>query len=87
MNGSYRGFLSLVVQILGLIAAVAVTFVCRRKRWAIAVGPAFGFVVDFVAQILIAGGGPGAFAGFFVFPIGGLLISWLTLRIAASRRS
>jgi hypothetical protein len=87
VNTGYMGFLSLMVQVWGAIAAVAFTFMWRHKRWALAVGPVIGLLVDVVAQILIAGGGPGACLGFVAFPLSGLLISWLTLRIAGSRRS
>jgi len=86
VDASYVGFLSLMVQVLGAIAAVAFTFMCRRKKWALAVGPVLGLLVNIVAQILIAGGGPGACVGFVVFPVYGLIISWLTLRIAGPRR-
>jgi hypothetical protein len=77
-----REILSLIVQILGLIAVVPLTFMWRRKKWAYAVGPVLGLVINIVAQILIAGQGPGACFGFVVFPFLGLILSYLTLRIA-----
>jgi len=79
-------FLALMVQVWGLLATVPLTFLCRRKRWAPAIGLILGFVVDVVGQIGIAGGGPGACAGFFFLPLYGWLISHLTLKLAAWRR-
>ena len=86
MSEDYLDFLSLIVQILGAIGVVVLTFTWRRKNWALAVGPVLGLLINIVAQILIAGGGPGACAGFVVFPLCGLLISWLTLKVASSRQ-
>jgi len=86
VNVDYMDFLSLMVQVWGAIAVVAFTFMWRQKKWALAVGPVLGLLVNIVAQIAIAGGGPGACVGFVGFPLYGLIISWLTLRIAGSRR-
>lgn len=86
MNADYMEFLSLMVQVWGVIAVVAFTFMWRRKKWALAVGPVLGFLVNIVGQILIAGGGQGACVGFVGLPLYGLIISWLTLRIAGSLR-
>lgn len=79
-------FLSLTIQVWGAISVVAFTFMWRRKKGALAVGPVLGFLANIVAQILIAGGGPGACVGFVAFPLCGLLISWLTLRITGPWR-
>ncbi|MBN1509716.1 MAG: hypothetical protein JW955_22910 [Sedimentisphaerales bacterium] len=86
MNADYMGFLSLMVYVWGAIAVVAFTFMWRQKKWALAVGPVLGLLVNIVGQIIIAGGGPGGGVGFVAFPLYGLVISWLTLRIAGSRR-
>lgn len=43
--------LSLMVQVAGLAAAMVLTFLCRRKRWAPVVGPALGLTVNIVGQI------------------------------------
>jgi len=75
-------FLSLMLQILGLIITFVLTFMCSRKKGAIAIGPGLMFVVNFVAQSLIAGEGPGAFVGAFVLPLYGLLVSGIALAIA-----
>jgi hypothetical protein len=73
--------LSLMLPIWGLIGTFAITFVCRRKRWAIAIGPVLMFVVNFAAQNAIAGEGPGACAGAMVLPLCGLFVSWATLNV------
>jgi hypothetical protein len=75
-------FLALLVQVWGLMATVALTFMFRRKKWAPDIGLGLGFVVNVVGQIGLAGGGPGACVGFFVFPLFGWLVSLLTLRLA-----
>ncbi len=80
------GFLALMVQVWGLIAAVAFTYMWRRKKWALAVGPVLGLLVNIVGQIIIAGGGPGACVGCVAFPLCGLAVSWLTLTIAGPSR-
>ena len=80
-----REFLALMMQVLGLIATVGLTYLCRRKRWAPAIGLTMGFTVNVVGQIALAGGGPGACVGFFVFPLIGWLASQLTLTFAARR--
>ena len=85
MAGDGLEFLSLMAQVLGLIATVGLTCLCRRKRWAPAIGLAMGFAVNIVGQIVLAGGGPGACAGFFVFPLIGWLASQLTLAFTARR--
>jgi len=73
--------LSLMLQVWGLIAVLVITFVCRRKAWAIAIGPVLMFVVNVVAQIVVAGEGPGACAGALVLPLCGLFVSWATLKM------
>ena len=77
--------LSFLFQIVGFVAVAVFTFLCRRRRWAIAIGPVFGLAINIIAQIVIAGGGPGACVGFVAFPLYGLAISWLTLRLARRR--
>ena len=74
--------LSLLFQIVGFVAVAVFTFLCRRRRWAIAIGPVFGLAINIIAQIVIAGGGPGACVSFVAFPLYGLAISWLTLKLA-----
>ncbi len=77
-------FLSLMLPIWGLIAVFAITFVCRRKRWAMAIGPLLMFAVHFAAQNVTATEGPAACASALVLPLCGLLVSWATL--TATRR-
>ncbi len=73
--------LSLMLPIWGLIGAFALTFVCRRKRWAIAIGPVLMFAVHSAAQNVTAIEGPAACASALVLPLGGLLVSWATLKV------
>jgi hypothetical protein len=53
-NSENMSFLSLMLPIWGLIAVFAITFVCRRKRWAMAIGPVLMFAVHFAAQNVTA---------------------------------
>ena len=73
--------LSLMLPIWGLIAAFAITFVCRRKKWAIAIGPLLMFAVHFAAQNVTGTEGPAACASALVLPLCGLLVSWATLKV------
>jgi hypothetical protein len=43
------GFLSLMVQVLGLVAA-ALTLMWRRRQWALAMEPVLGLLADIVAR-------------------------------------
>jgi hypothetical protein len=82
MSHDDLGFLSLMLQVWGLIVVVAFTLLWHRRKWALAIGPVLMFIVNFVAQVLLAGGGPGACAGAVILPLYGLAASWLTLRLA-----
>ncbi len=73
--------LSLMLPIWGLIAVFAITFVCRRKRWAMAIGPVLMFAVHFAAQNVTGIEGPAACASALVLPLCGLLVSWATLKV------
>ncbi len=83
--------LSLMLPIWGLIAVFVLTFLCRRQRWAIAIGPVLMFAVHFAAQNVTAIEGPAACASALVLPLCGLLVSWATLkvtrRLGRSRRT
>ncbi len=83
LDGSPESF-SLLFQIVGLMAAGVFTFLCRRRRWAIAVGPVVGLAVNVVAQGVMMGGGPSMCVGFVAYPLYGLAISWLTLKLGRS---
>ena len=73
--------LSLMLPIWGLIAVSVITFLCRRQRWAIAIGPVLMFAVHFVTQNVTAIEGPAACASALVLPLCGLLVSWATLKV------
>jgi hypothetical protein len=40
-----------------------------RRRWSVSAAVVLGLGVNVVAQIIIAGGGPGAFVGFVFLPV------------------
>jgi hypothetical protein len=61
--------LSLVVQLLGFALAFVVGLACPRGKSPMAAAIVLGVVVNVGAQILIAGGGPGAFVGFVALPL------------------
>lgn len=61
--------LSLVVQLLGFALAFAVGLVSPRGKSPMAAAVVLGLIANVVAQILIAGGGPGAFVGFITLPL------------------
>jgi hypothetical protein len=82
MHEENMSFLSLMVQIWGLIATFALTFMCRRKKWARSIGPVLMFAVNFLAQNIIAGEGPGACVGAIVLPLYGYLVSRAALAVA-----
>jgi hypothetical protein len=81
------GFLSLMILVWGLLAAVVLTFLWRRKKWVLAIGPVLMFVASFAAQNVAVDEGEGACAGAIVLPLVGLAASWLILKLAALRRS
>jgi len=80
-NSENMSLLSLMLPIWGLIAVLALTFLCRRKRWAMAIGPVLMFAVHFATQNVTATEGPAACASSLVLPLCGLLVSWATLRV------
>jgi hypothetical protein len=57
-----------MVQLLGLLVALIMGY-RSRKSSLVAIGIAIGLPVDFIAQMVIAGGGPGAFAGLLALPL------------------
>ena len=79
------GFLPWMVLVWGLLAAAVLTYLWRRKKWALATGPVLMFAVNFVAQNIAADPGSGACAGAILLPLGGLAASWLTLKLARLR--
>jgi hypothetical protein len=61
--------LSLLVQLLGFAVAFIVGRAWPRDRSPMPAAFVLGLIVNFVALILIAGGGPGAFAGLVALPL------------------
>lgn len=60
---------SLVGQVIGCIVAFLFGVLCDPNRSLGLMAVIIGWVTNVVAQVLIAGGGPGAFAGFFILPL------------------
>lgn len=79
--------LSLLVQLLGFLIAFVVGLVWPRNRSPMPTAVVLGLIVNVVAMILIAGGGPGAFVGFVALPLVCMLAAALGkgLRVFASR--
>jgi hypothetical protein len=67
--GISDGVLSLVVQLMGFAIAFVVGLVWPREKSPMPAAIVLGLSVNGVAQILIAGGGPGAFVGFVALPL------------------
>jgi hypothetical protein len=60
---------SLIVQLLGFVIAFVVGLACAPRKSPMVAAVVLGLIVNVVAQILIAGGGPGAFVGFVALPL------------------
>jgi hypothetical protein len=61
--------LSLIIQLLGFALAFVVGLASPGNKSPMAVAILLGLVVNVVAQIVIAGGGPGALVGFVALPL------------------
>lgn len=68
---------SLFLQILGLIIVGLFARHIGRKRQAISFAIIFMFVINFVAQVIIAGEGPGGCVGAIALPLYGVIIAWI----------
>jgi len=75
------GFVSLNIKVWGLITTVVMTLACRRRKWAIALGPTVMFVLNFMGQNILGRGSPAAYACAILFPMCGGFASCLTLTI------
>ncbi len=73
---------SLIVQIMRAILALLLGISFGRKRTPVAAAIALGLAINIVAMVIIAGEGPGAFAGFLLFP----LLFWFNSWIGATVR-
>ena len=70
---------SLLFQIIGLLAVVLFTAIFAKKmNHAVWLGGIWMFIVNIIAQIVIAGGGPGACIGSFGLPIMGMVFAAIT---------
>ena len=69
--------LSLAIQLSGIALSFMLGLARRRRRSPVGAAVAIGVIVNIVAQVLIAGGGPGAFVGFVFLPLACLLAAAL----------
>ena len=78
---------SLFLQILGLIIVGLFAWRIKKKSYAILFGIIFMFIINFVAQIVIAGGGPGACVGAFALPVYGAIVALICFNLSEKRRN
>ena len=67
--GLSDGNWSAVIQLAGLVIAFLMGFHRKREGAQIAAAVMLGLAVTVAAQVVIAGGGPGAFGGFIALPV------------------
>ena len=70
-----REIASLVVQIIGLITVAFVAYKLKNIKKSLFWSIIIMFFINIIAQILIAGGGEGAIAGFVLLPIYGAVVA------------
>ena len=86
---------SATIQLLGLVLIFLRGILVSSRSSPLLMSVLLAVVVNFVAQILIVGGGPGAFAGFFILPVlywivcegGRLLRKWVWERRGRSGKT
>ncbi len=78
---------SLLLQIIGLIIVGLFAWRIKKKRYAIIFGIIFMFIINFVAQVVIAGEGPGAFAGAFILPFYGVIVAWICVSLSLKKEN
>lgn len=74
--------LSFWLQLISLFIVFLFAVVIKRKKLSIGFGVCFMFVVNFMAQFLLMGGGPGGCLGFLALPAIGAIIAWATCDIS-----
>ena len=82
MSQEEREILSLIIQTGGLLATIVFVAICRKKKKCVLAAIVIMFLANFVGQVLIAGGGPGAFAGAILLPFLGVIVALITCGIA-----
>lgn len=73
---------SLFLQILGLIIVGLFAWRIKKKRQAILFAIISMFIINFVAQVVIAGEGPGACAGAIILPFYGVIVAWICVSLS-----
>jgi hypothetical protein len=76
---------SLYLQILGLIIVALFAWRIKKKREAYSFAICFMFIINLIAQVIIAGEGPGACAGAVVLPLYGVIIAWICVRLSSRK--
>jgi hypothetical protein len=64
----FREVLSLYLQLVGIAGAMVYGW-CKPTERFVVLAAGYGILLDIVAQILVAGGGPGACVGFVILPV------------------
>lgn len=72
---------SLIIQIIGILLSLVIGFYLQSRSAVMPIA-LLGWSVDVVAQMIIAGEGPGAFVGLFAFPI----MYWIAIMFGRSAR-
>ena len=73
---------SLVVQVFGIGLALIIGARCGNRPLPLATLVTLALAVDVVAQLVIAGEGPGFFVGLIMFPIYFVVAAWIARAIA-----
>jgi len=70
--------LSLIVQISALVVVFLFTLISSKKENCLLFAAIFMFIINIIAQIVIAGGGPGACLGMIALPSLGIMVAFVT---------
>jgi hypothetical protein len=73
---------SLLLQTWGLLVTAIIAAKTRSIRISIPLSIVIMLAVNFIGQVIIAGEGPGACAGFIVLPFLGCTIAWITVIVS-----
>ena len=73
--------LSLIIQLFALVLVVVISCILTRRWVAMTCAVFIMLLTNIVAQIIVAGEGPGACVGFVALPLYGVGASWLTFKL------
>jgi len=78
-----RALCSLILQVSALALVIIFAAIWRKKKnWILIISPIFMFLINFVAQGIIAGGGPGLAIGSVLLPLYAFFFVSITVNIA-----